>query len=202
MKNRKTVAGSNAILNLKIVGKFLRCIVFKISLDRYISIWVICPISSSPIATFYPGHFAEGAREHYVCLADEFRDEALSGRPNTEHSCLSPAQEKQAKVDSASDINMQEDQSHGNIDQHAPVSTTHRNRTGLHENELEVNVTERNYSQMRRSDPLDTEYNGIPPAHDEQSELSSTSRIDFPESQSHSNKDSQHFNTMKMKRKI
>ena len=59
----------------------------------------------------------------------------MSGRPHTEHSCLSPAQEELAQLDSASDINMKEDQSHNNIDQHAPdVSTTHRNRTGLHKN--------------------------------------------------------------------
>ena len=50
------------------------------------------------------------------------------GRPNTEHSCLSPAQEEQAQLDSASDKNIKEYQSHNNIDQHAPdVSTTHRN---------------------------------------------------------------------------
>ena len=48
---------------------------------------------------------------------------------------------------------------------------------------------------MRRSDPLDTEYNCIPPVHDEQSELSSTSGINLPESQSHSNKDPQRVNT-------
>ena len=93
-------------------------------------------MNSSPIGTFYLGHYAEGAGEHYVCLADQCRDETISDRPNTEHSCLSPAQEEQAQLDSASDINMEEDQSHSNIDQHAPdVSTTHRNRTGLHENE-------------------------------------------------------------------
>ena len=48
---------------------------------------------------------------------------------------------------------------------------------------------------MRRSDLLDTEYNCIPPVLDEQSELSSTSGINLPESQSHSNKDPQHVNT-------
>ena len=72
---------------------------------------------------------------------------------------------------------MKEDQSHNNIDQHAPdVSTTHRNRTGLHENEWK-DMTQERYPQMRISDPLDTEYNCIPPVHDEQSELSSTSEL-------------------------
>lgn len=88
----------------------------------------ICPMNSSPIATFYLGHFAEGAGEHYMCLADECRNERISGRPNTEHSCLSPAQGEQAQLDSASDKNIKEDRSRNNIDQHAPdVSTTHRN---------------------------------------------------------------------------
>ena len=92
----------------------------------------IYPMNGSPTATFYLGHFAEGAGEHYVCLADESRDETISVLPNTENSFLSPAQEEQAQLDSTSDINMKEDQSHNNIDQHAPdVSTTYRNRTGL-----------------------------------------------------------------------
>ena len=76
----------------------------------------ISPVKSSPTAAFYLGHFAEGAGEHYVCLAYECRDETISGRLNTEHSCLSPAQEKQAQLDSASDITTKEDQSHNNID--------------------------------------------------------------------------------------
>ena len=41
----------------------------------------ISPTNSSPIATFYLGHFAEGAGEHYVCLANKCRDETISGRP-------------------------------------------------------------------------------------------------------------------------
>ena len=57
----------------------------------------ISPMNSSPTATFYLGHFAEGAGENCVCLADECRDEAISGQPNTEPSCLSPAQEEQAQ---------------------------------------------------------------------------------------------------------
>lgn len=63
----------------------------------------ISPMNSSPIAAFYLGHFAEGAGEHHVCLAAECRNETISGRPNKEHSCLSPAQEEQAQLDSASD---------------------------------------------------------------------------------------------------
>ena len=59
----------------------------------------IFPMNSSPTATFYLGHFTEGAGEHYVCLADECGDETISVRPNTEHSCLSPAQEEQAQLD-------------------------------------------------------------------------------------------------------
>lgn len=146
----------------------------------------ISPMNSSPTATFYLGHFAEGAEEHYVCLADECRDETISVRPNTEHSCLYPAQEEQAQLDSASDINIKEDQFHNNIDQHAPdVSTTHRNRTGLHENEQKYMTTKGSYPQMRRS----------PPVHNEQSELNSTPGINLLESQSHSNKDPQHVNT-------
>ena len=81
------------------------------------------------------------------------------------------------------------------VDQHAPdVSTTHRNRTRLHENEQKDTTKAGRYLQMRISDPLDTEYNCIPPIHNEQSELSSTSGINLPESQSHSNKDPQHVN--------
>ena len=58
-------------------------------------------------------------------------------------SCLSPAQEEQAQLDSASDINTKEDQSHNNIDQHPPhASTTHRNRIGFHENEQKDMTTE------------------------------------------------------------
>lgn len=56
-------------------------------------------------------------------------------------------------------------------------------------------TTEERYPQMRISDPLDTEYNCIPLVHNEQSELSSTSGINLPESQSHSNRDPQHVNT-------
>ena len=131
-----------------------------------------------------------------MCLADECRNETISGRPNTEHSCLSPAQEEQAQLHRTSDKNMEEDQSHNNVDQHTPdVSTTHRNRTGLHENEQKDMTTQGRYPQMRISDPFDTEYNRIPPVHNEQSKLSSTSGINLPESQSHSNKDPQHVNT-------
>lgn len=46
----------------------------------------ISPMNSSPTATFYLGHFAEGTEEHYVCLADECRDETILVRPNIEHS--------------------------------------------------------------------------------------------------------------------
>ena len=113
----------------------------------------ISPMNRSPTATFYLGHFAEGAGEHYVCLADEsgmkqFRMDPIQN-PGTEQSCLSPAQEEQAQLDSASDINMKEDQSHNNIDQHAPdISTTHRNRTGLLENEQKDMTTKGSYPQM------------------------------------------------------
>ena len=145
----------------------------------------ISPMNSSPTATFYLGHFTEGAGEQYVCLADECRDETILGRPNTERSCLSPAQEEQAQLDSASDINTKEDQSHNNIDQHPPDAiTTHRNQTGLHENEQKDMTTKGSYPQMQRS----------PPVHNEQSELSSMSGINLPDSQSHSNKDPQHEN--------
>ena len=57
----------------------------------------ISPMNSSPTVTFYLGHFAEGAGEHYVCLADECRYETILDGPNTEHSCLSPAQEEQVQ---------------------------------------------------------------------------------------------------------
>ena len=53
----------------------------------------ISPMNSSPTATF----FAEEAGEHYMCLADECRDETILGQPNTEHSFLSPAHEEQAQ---------------------------------------------------------------------------------------------------------
>jgi len=44
---------------------------------------------------------------------------------------------------------MKEDHSHNNIDQQAPdVSTTHRNRTGLPENEQKDMTTEGSYPQM------------------------------------------------------
>lgn len=56
-------------------------------------------------------------------------------------------------------------------------------------------TTEGRYPQIRISDLLGTEYNCIPPVHNEQSELSNTSGINLPESQSHTNKDPQHVNT-------
>ena len=97
-----------------------------------------------------------------------------------------PAQEEQAQLDSASDINTKEDQSHNNIDQHPPdASTTHRNRTVLHDNEQKDMTTKGSYPQMQRS----------PPVHNEQSELSSTPGNNLPENQSHSNKDPQHVIT-------
>ena len=57
----------------------------------------ISPMNSSSTATFYLAHFAEGVGEHYMCLADECRDETILGQPNTEHSLLSPAHEEQAQ---------------------------------------------------------------------------------------------------------
>ena len=42
---------------------------------------------------------------------------------------------------------------------------------------------------------IDTEYYCIPPVHNEQSELSSTSGINLPESQSHNSKAPKHVNT-------
>ena len=58
-------------------------------------------MNSSPITTFYLGHFAEGTGEHYLCLA-------------------------QSELSGTSRINLPESQSHSNKDpQHA--NTTHEN---------------------------------------------------------------------------
>lgn len=45
-------------------------------------------MNGCPIATFYVGHFAEGAGVQHVCLADEFRDETSSDPPDTEYDGL------------------------------------------------------------------------------------------------------------------
>ena len=92
----------------------------------------ISPMNGSPIATFYLGHFAEGAGEHYVCLADKFRDETSSDPPDTESNSLPPVQDEQSELDSTSGIDVPEDQSHSNTDRHAAdINTTNGNRTGL-----------------------------------------------------------------------
>ena len=96
-------------------------------------------MNGCPIVTFYVGHFTEGAGEHHVCLADEFRDETSSDPPDTGYDCLpcpTPVQDEQSELDSTSGIDVSEDQSHRNTDRHAAdVITTHGNLTGLHENE-------------------------------------------------------------------
>ena len=79
----------------------------------------ISPMNGCPIATFYVGHFAEGAEEHYVCLADEFRDETSSDPSDTEYNCLSPVQNEQSELDGTSGIDMPEDQPNSNTDRHA-----------------------------------------------------------------------------------
>ena len=57
--------------------------VFNIQIVRYSTLGTMATqtislMNSSPIATFYLGHFVEGAGEHYVCLADKCRDETIS----------------------------------------------------------------------------------------------------------------------------
>ena len=54
-------------------------------------------------------------------------------------------------------------------------------------------------SRTAKREHIDTEYHCIPPVHNEQSELSSTSGINLPESQSHNNKVPKHVNTMNRK---
>ncbi|KAL9958205.1 hypothetical protein ACROYT_G035186 [Oculina patagonica] len=159
----------------------------------------ISPTNGCPIATFYLGHFAERAGEHYVCLADE----TISDRSDTEYNCLSPVQDEQSDLGSRSGLNAPGDQSQSDADQYAPdINTTHGNRTRLHENEEQDTNNQCGYEQqfnecnadygadinpdvledvtettggsspeMRSSEPPYTEYNCVPPIQDEQSEL-------------------------------
>lgn len=105
----------------------------------------ISPTNGCPIATFYLGHFAEGAGEHYVCLADE----TISDRSDTEYNCLSPIQDEQSDLGSTSGLNEPGDQSQSGADQYAPdINTTHGNRTRLHENEEQDTNNQCGYEQQ------------------------------------------------------
>ena len=105
----------------------------------------ISPTNGCPIVTFYLGHFAEGAGEHYVCLADE----TISDRSDTEYNCLSPVQDEQTDLGSTSGLNAPGDQPQSDADQYAPdVNTTHGNRTRLHENEEQDTNNQCGYEQQ------------------------------------------------------
>lgn len=105
----------------------------------------ISPANGCPIATFYLGHFAEGAREHYLCLADE----TISDRSDTEYNFLSPVHDEQSNLGSTSGLNAPGDQSQSDADQYAPdINTTHGNRTRLHENEEQDTNIQCGYEQQ------------------------------------------------------
>ena len=52
----------------------------------------ITPVNGCPIATFYLGHFAEGAREHYVCLVDDRQETSAANELNVSHSLMDEAE--------------------------------------------------------------------------------------------------------------
>ena len=45
-------------------------------------------MNECPIATFYLGHFAEGAGEHYVCLVDDRQKTSAANELNVSHSLM------------------------------------------------------------------------------------------------------------------
>ncbi|KAL9977002.1 hypothetical protein ACROYT_G014357 [Oculina patagonica] len=105
----------------------------------------ISPTNGCPIATFYLGHFAEGAGEYYVCLADK----TISDRSDTEYNCLSPVQDEQSDLGSRSGLNAPGKQSQSDADQYAPdIITTHGNRTRLDENEEQDTNNQCGYEQQ------------------------------------------------------
>ena len=52
----------------------------------------ITPVNGCPIATFYLGHFAEGAGEHYVCLVDDRQETSAANELNVSHSLIDEAE--------------------------------------------------------------------------------------------------------------
>jgi len=109
------------------------------------AVQTIPPTNGCPIATFYLGHFTEGAGEHYVCLADK----TISDRSDTEYNCLSPVQDEQSDLGSTSGLNEPGNQSQSDADQYATdINTTHGNRTRLHENEEQDTNNQCGYEQQ------------------------------------------------------
>ena len=85
----------------------------------------ITPVNGCPIATFYLGHFAEGAGEHYVCLVDDRQETSAANELNVSHSLMDEAEvphgnretEKEDDDDEdASDKNC-ETQAHDKVDE-------------------------------------------------------------------------------------
>ena len=152
--------------------------IFKIEIVVYSTLGAtathtISPMNGCPIETFYLGHFAEGAGEHDMCLADE----TISDRSDTEYNCLSPFQDEQSEFGSTSGLNAPGVQSRAmqiktllkliqrmvTEPYYMKMKSTIR-ITNVDMKSRETTATGESYPEIRSSEPSNTEYNCFPAA--------------------------------------
>ena len=79
----------------------------------------ITPVNGRPIATFYLGHFAEGAGEHYVCLVDDRQETSAANELNVSHSLMDEAEVPHGNQETEKEDDDDEDASDKNCETQA-----------------------------------------------------------------------------------
>ena len=79
----------------------------------------ITPVNGCPIATFYLGHFAEGAGEHYVCLVDDRQETSAANELNVSHSLMDEAEVPHGNQETEKEDDDDEDASDKNCETQA-----------------------------------------------------------------------------------